>query len=107
MGLLRNFCERHGIRCKRAYGEGDSVDPEAVKKSMEDVIQSIKDGNYSLGDIYNADETGLFFRMSPLKTLATKGEPVFNAQKCWNFVLRHGTRSLQKRFQIVSSNQEL
>jgi hypothetical protein len=74
MGLLRNFCERHGIRCKRAYGEGDSVDPEAVKKSMEDVIQSIKDDNYSLRDIYNADETGLFFRMSPLKTLATKGE---------------------------------
>ncbi|GFN91634.1 tigger transposable element-derived protein 6 [Plakobranchus ocellatus] len=72
-GWLEKFKQRHGIVFKVACGESASVDTTVVedwKKATLDKLLS----EYSSSDIFNADETGLFFRCLPNKTHAFKGE---------------------------------
>ncbi len=69
-GFLRKFCKRHHILFKTESGEADSANPEAVEKSRRDAKEAIRSGNYALRDVFNLDETGLFWKMTPSKTLA-------------------------------------
>ena len=71
-GWLENFQERYNISSKRIHGESESADLEQVDKGRER-LQELLVG-YDLNDIYNADETGLFFRLGPDQTLATKSD---------------------------------
>jgi hypothetical protein len=43
---------------------------EGIDETIEQIIEKIK--QYKLQDIYNMDETGLFYRMSPDKTISTR-----------------------------------
>ena len=60
-GWLESFKNRHGIRSYRRFGESGSVNMEVIEGERPK-IREILD-KYELKDIYNMDETGLFYRM--------------------------------------------
>lgn len=70
-GWLERFRKRHGINFRAICGESSSVNMEIVE-NWQEKIPSIIDG-YAPENILNADETGLFFRALPDKTLCFKG----------------------------------
>lgn len=69
-GWLDAYKQRHNIRATRYHGEAASVPMEAVATGRAQVQAICKD--YDLCDIYNFDETGLYYRMPPDRGLATK-----------------------------------
>lgn len=71
-GWLEKFKIRHNLAFKSICGEEKSVDLQQVSDWMEK-LKEICDG-YEAENIYNADETGLFYRIMPNKTLCFKGE---------------------------------
>ncbi|XP_025205099.1 tigger transposable element-derived protein 6-like [Melanaphis sacchari] len=71
-GWLQKFRERHNISFKNICGEGNSVDTSVVEKWLEKLKTLISD--YEPKNIFNCDETGLFFRALPDKTLCLKNE---------------------------------
>ncbi len=71
-GWLDRFKECHGISFKKICGESKAVDMSS---------QSVEDWNrlltailkkYHARDVYNADETGVFYKMQPDKTMGYK-----------------------------------
>ena len=72
-GWLDRFKDRHGITFKKVCGESKSVNEHS--KDMTDWAAELKTllSEYNPNDIFNADETGLFFRLLPDKTLDFKG----------------------------------
>lgn len=70
-GWLQRFKDRHGITCKSIVGEAASVDEDGLQRWMVKHRSRILE-TYTERDIYNADETGLFFQLLPAKTLAAK-----------------------------------
>jgi DDE superfamily endonuclease/Tc5 transposase DNA-binding domain len=69
-GWLEKFKARHGIKRHIRHGESSSVDKEAIWLALPQLHDLLRE--YDLRDIYNFDETGLFFRLEPDMTLATK-----------------------------------
>jgi hypothetical protein len=59
---------------KTVSGECKSVDSSTVEEWRKEQLLKIFEG-YEPKNIYNADETGLFFRLPPNKTLSLKGDP--------------------------------
>lgn len=72
-GWLQRFKDRHGIVFKVAAGEEKSAPVGDADSWRENKMKSILE-KYSPKDIFNADETGLFYQMMPEKTMAYKGE---------------------------------
>jgi hypothetical protein len=69
-GWLAKFKQWHQIRSHRRFGESGAVDTEIIKESLP-CIRTILD-QYALADIYNMDETRLFYCMQADNSLATK-----------------------------------
>lgn len=69
-GYLHRFKSRRGIKRKLYEGEADSADMTAVQSGRQDLQRVLQD--YDPEDIFNLDETGLFYRLGPNYTLATK-----------------------------------
>ena len=70
-GLLNSFKTRHSISQAVFCGESDCVDDEVVQ-SWKSRLPDTTTG-YATCDIYNMDESGIFFRVFPDKTLREKG----------------------------------
>ena len=71
-GWLEGFKKRYKIKEYVQHGEGSSADINSSK-----AIQQIEDlrklcSQYKDKDIFNMDETGLFWKLSPNRTLATE-----------------------------------
>lgn len=71
-GWLDRWKKRHGVVFKSAAGESAAVGIRALDSWIKDVWPALSRG-YNPSDIFNADETGLFFRLLPNKTLDFKG----------------------------------
>ena len=71
-GWLESFRKRHNIAFNVISGEAADVSSETID-DWKKRIPSIIDG-YALEDIYNCDETGLFYRALPDRTLSIKGQ---------------------------------
>ena len=71
-GWLERFKERHGISFKKVCGEEKSVDLASDQMEEWHRTLSVLLKEYQPDDIYNADETGLFFRLMPDRTLEFK-----------------------------------
>lgn len=71
-GWLDRWKHRHGIRQLTITGESLSSDVVASEKYKIVFSNLIASEGLSPDQIYNADETGLFYRMLPSKTLASK-----------------------------------
>lgn len=80
-GFQHKFCQRHNISQFVESGEADSVSVEAASKGRVEVQKIVVEGKYALDDIYNADETGLFYQMPPSHTLAQQDENVKGVKK--------------------------
>uniref|UniRef100_H3A4H9 HTH CENPB-type domain-containing protein n=1 Tax=Latimeria chalumnae TaxID=7897 RepID=H3A4H9_LATCH len=71
-GWLESFRRRHNISFNIICGESASV-PESMTENWNTCLPELIK-NYLPEDIWNMDETGLFFRALPDKTLVVKAE---------------------------------
>lgn len=71
-GWLEKFRIRHGIQHKVISGESAAVDPVTVDE-WKRRLSSMTD-KYDPNDVYNADETGLFFKALPDRSLVLAKE---------------------------------
>lgn len=79
-GWLDNLKKRNNIVSKIMSGEKKSVDPETVEKwKTETLPELIKE--YSPSDVFNADETGLFYNLQPDNTLCYQEEKCHGGKK--------------------------
>jgi hypothetical protein len=69
-GWIRSFKARNNIKSYHRFGESGSVNTDVVEKAIPDLISELE--KYDANDIFNFDETALFYRMEPDRTLATK-----------------------------------
>jgi len=68
-GWLEAFKVRHGIKKHRKFGESGSVDMTTVASALPGICQVLD--AYEWRDIYNMDESGLFYRMQ-VHTVSSK-----------------------------------
>ncbi|CAA7037302.1 unnamed protein product [Microthlaspi erraticum] len=69
-GWLEKFKLRHGIKSFRRFGESGSVDVQDMEKKLEAIREKID--KFPMKDVFNMDETGLFYRLQADHSLATK-----------------------------------
>ncbi|XP_054281171.1 jerky protein homolog-like [Macrosteles quadrilineatus] len=83
-GWLKRFKSRHGIRELDIQGEKLSADTEAGEKFKDSFASLLSEEGYDDNNVYNADETGLYWKKMPTKSLVSKKEmsaPGFKASK--------------------------
>lgn len=73
-GWLHKFKKRHGLSAAAVCGEKKSADHEAAAAYVDKFAKFVKDENLSTEQVYNADETALYWRCMPKKTLVTEDE---------------------------------
>lgn len=73
-GWLDRFKKRHGISEGTTCGEAKSADHENAERYVDVFEKIIKDENLSPEQVYNADETALYWRCMPHKTLRHEDE---------------------------------
>ena len=73
VGWLNRFKARHGILFRKISGEEKVVNAVALSTWKETVLRDILQ-RFNPIDIYNADETALFYRMLPTKSFVEKGD---------------------------------
>jgi len=78
-GWLDKFKKRHDLTQKSICGESADVPEEVCDSWMQKIPEILKE--FSPQNIFNADETGLFFKCLPTKTLAFKGDKCFGGKK--------------------------
>jgi len=70
---ITRFKKRYLINTGTIVGESASVHTNTVKEFLENVWPEIRK-EYTDANIFNADETGIFYKCTPNKTLKFKGE---------------------------------
>lgn len=73
MSWITRFRERNNIVFGRISGESSSVPTGVPENWLQNIWPTVRE-NYTDEDIYNADETGFFYRLTPDKTFRFKGE---------------------------------
>jgi hypothetical protein len=68
-GWIYRFKQRNGLHSVKFSGEANSAPIESLPEERLKLRALL--AKYNEDDIYNADETGLFFRMEPNQTLST------------------------------------
>ncbi|XP_047505969.1 tigger transposable element-derived protein 6-like [Pieris napi] len=86
-GWLQNFKKRHDLAFNKICGESASVSKSVCQEWKSELHNVVND--YDPNDVFNADETGLFFKCLPDKTLTFKNE------KC------HGGKHSKERLTIL------
>lgn len=70
-GWFHRFCCRTNMRSLKFTGESAAVDKETVENFTIELGLLIQDNGYSLDQIWNVDEAGLHWKMTPNKTYVT------------------------------------
>ncbi|GBM23291.1 Tigger transposable element-derived protein 6 [Araneus ventricosus] len=79
-GWLEKFKRKHGIMAKVIADESKDVDDNDSENWITETLSKIlKD--YKPEDIFNADETALFFQCLPQKTLTLKKKKCFGGKQ--------------------------
>ena len=65
---------------KEISGEENSVPEKAIEPWISSILPDLLK-KYKPEDVYNADETGLFYKLQPDRTLAFKGEKCSGGKK--------------------------
>lgn len=86
-GWLQNFKKRNEIVFKKVTGESASVDDQVCTQWSEQLPELTK--GYKPEDIFNADETGMYYQCLPDKTLTFKGD------------LCHGGKNSKQRVTVL------
>lgn len=77
-GWLAGFQHRGSIQNRLHYGEDGST-PELTSEAMIPIRQALQ--SYSPRDIFNCDETGLFWKRIPDRDLSTRSLPGRKTEK--------------------------
>ena len=80
-GWLDKFKKRHGIRRLKSTGEKQCADYESATMFVDNLDEIIKNEQLTTEQIYNADETSLFWRCLPQSSLASGTEYSIEAYK--------------------------
>ena len=80
-GWLWRFCNRHAIRQLSLQGEKLSSSENEVAPFKKDLQQVMEENQITLEQLYNCDETGLYYRSLPAKTLAVQSEKQASGMK--------------------------
>ena len=78
-GWLGGFKTRNFLSKQKIHGEANDA-PLAILPEKRAELQELI-SNFDLNDVFNCDETGLFYRMTPNQTLATG--PVSGTKKVY------------------------
>lgn len=70
---IERFKKRHAITSGKIVGESNSVDENIVSDWIQNKWPLLRQ-NFRDEDIFNCDETGLFYKLTPDRTLKFKGE---------------------------------
>ena len=79
-GWLDNFKKRNGITFKTVQCEAGRVDLQPLLEWQQQVLQPLL-RQFSADDVFNLDETGLFWRLLPNKTMSFRGERCTGGKK--------------------------
>lgn len=88
-GWLDRFNKRYGIVHKQICGESEAVNTNDMEAWINHILPTYID-RYDPKDIFNVDEFGLFFKLTPNKTYTLKGE------KC------HGGKLSKERLTVLA-----
>jgi len=77
-GWLKRFKLRHNIKQHTRHGEAGSI-PESTEEEMKG-LRTIA-GEFEEQDIYNMDETGLYWKMMPSRGLSSQLQPGLKKDK--------------------------
>ena len=80
-GWLWRFRNRHGLGNTIAHGEAGSADVESVQPFREELMKVLEDENVATFQLYNGDETGVFWRGLPTNTQAMRSEGTQRGKK--------------------------
>ena len=80
-GWLWRFRNRHGLCDTQVRGEAGSADTAGAEVYRVKLNELIKKEGLLMSQVYNADETGLFWRSLPNNTQASKDEEVIRGKK--------------------------
>lgn len=80
-GWLANFKKRHGIRYLKICGEILSSDTSEITPFIHKLHAVITEMGLTDAQLYNADESGLFFRLLPDKTFVAASEKTAPGRK--------------------------
>ncbi|XP_033331346.2 tigger transposable element-derived protein 1 [Megalopta genalis] len=73
-GWLSGFLRRHALHNEKIQGEATSTDETATKNYCKELAKIIDDDGYCPNQVFNADETGLFWKKMPSQTFIAKSE---------------------------------
>ena len=73
-GWLYRFKLRHGLTGKKVYGETLDANEEVIDEYCKEIKNLIQREGLLLEQLYNVDETGLYYRSVPENTLASEKE---------------------------------
>ncbi|KAG6580113.1 uncharacterized protein IUM83_15760 [Phytophthora cinnamomi] len=68
-GWLQSFKKRNGIRSHVLHGEGGAAEGDAVRDARLELQELV--AQFAPDDVFNFDETALFYRLAPNRPLAT------------------------------------
>jgi translation initiation factor 2 beta subunit (eIF-2beta)/eIF-5 len=78
--LLDRFKERHIIVYRSISGKSAVLDTDICDDWLKNKLPNLVN-NYKACDIFNAEETRLFYKLMPNKTLQLKGEKCHGGKK--------------------------
>jgi hypothetical protein len=84
-GWFSRWKVRHEIVFKKAHGEKSSADPTGAEECCSNRLSQLLD-EYSLENIFNADETELFYRATPDGSLTYKHHTLVGSKKAMDRV---------------------
>ena len=74
VGWLAAFKKRYEVKYALKHGESRSADEEAARTYPEIFQRLVTEGGYSRDQIFNCDETGIYWKRAPKSTLIAKNE---------------------------------
>ncbi|XP_029055048.2 jerky protein homolog-like [Osmia bicornis bicornis] len=72
MSWVSNFKRRHNIRLVSVCGEKASADTNLAESFIQYFQRHIEEEDIDIENVYNMDESGLFWKALPIKTLSTE-----------------------------------
>ncbi|GFW93003.1 tigger transposable element-derived protein 1 [Trichonephila clavipes] len=81
---LTGFLKRNALHNIKITRESARTDEGAAKVFPEELAKIIEDGDYSADQVFNADETGLYWKKLPNRTYIAKDEKTASGHKASN-----------------------
>ncbi|XP_053546944.1 tigger transposable element-derived protein 1-like [Bombina bombina] len=73
-GWFDRFKKRSNLHNIKVQGEAAAADTEAAESYPSEFAKIIEDGGYSMDQMFNVDETGLFWKKMPARTFIARQE---------------------------------